>query len=633
MCEGPKFSAGLNSLHYQPYIDSFCFMGKLIERTLLICLAVESGFEIALNELYNHFFFVHPFPFIAVMLSLCYLFSSQLMFSKSRTMGLMIQNKRQMAIIFMEWVSWTGCFFFNSPTQTLAIQCLCFSFLRLNMNLCNIKERFVIISTLMLILCYCRELGDNPVIGPSRMFASESARTGGKFYACMYFLASIFVYLEAENSEDLTHVIEENRKNVTERRKTIIDKRARECLLGLWVCGFLLFGEVRPWIALNLMDLTWWRSSKLVAVTTLLLGISYLFLRNSRFGCNGGLKQYEVYLAGKLLVVMLYDSSVNELNLSFIECGTLAGIVGLTAMRELSDNLPRTLASTKTANRVCKSRLLILAVLFCMIIGGTAIRFKIHSINSYLSISYSDWSPWEKDDTSNPPPREPTAALLSDSWGAVVANSFLNDTDWLFNRAERWSKNNYLQLVVYDRLERGAMHYAPNVGREAAPMALFVYQYYHSLPEWTFFIHGHRLARHQNFDMRKFLEGAKQMFEENEDTVVYQLVSERLRADRGWKMEDWDSGQKIVAYKAWEVLFPMQERPKVLEACLYAQFAVHRSVLHRRSREEWGFLYRFFVSAPIAVWPFKDWHVGYIGELLWLQWFNEPLDRVLMVPT
>ena len=378
---------------------------------------------------------------------------------------------------------------------------------------------------------------------------------------------------------------------------------------------------------MNLSDFIWFWFAIVVATSSLISGIAFLSLaQKTDFFCSGKRLHLEAYMIVRLLVLMLYDSSREILNISPFQAICLALLLLLVAFTKPME--PVYGGNVRTfLIRLSTTRGFVWGMFLLVVVAGIVVRFSIHS---FSSITYRDWSPLVKEDSEIPVPNINMSERLGVAWGGIVTNSYNNDTDWLVSHQDLLHKQG-LEILIYDRRVPEAGHFAPNIGREATPMALFVYQYYNHLPDWTFFIHGHNMSFHQEFEMLELLLRARIMVEaERGEVSVFQLVAENDTA--GGLMFDWDHGQKICAYKAWEVLFPDEPKPEALEHCLYAQYAVHRSVLLRRSREDWGFLYRFFTSAPVSQWPFVDWHVGYIAELLWLHWFKEPFEAVRKVP-
>ena len=174
------------------------------------------------------------------------------------------------------------------------------------------------------------------------------------------------------------------------------------------------------------------------------------------------------------------------------------------------------------------------------------------------------------------------------------------------------------QLALYtsadNRLNHTRQHESRGHCSEASSYLLFIIQYYHQLPEYTIFIHGHRRSWHVRdiIQMTNNLNWTYILAHSQANAVPFYFSLNTL------SVYEFDERMWTITAAYWRQIFqgqlqPHTKRPPfpyVFHCC--AQFMVHRSAVLARPLSYWQHLYSWCRYTTV-----KPFYAGRIFEWMW----------------
>ncbi|PSN74939.1 hypothetical protein BS50DRAFT_27669 [Corynespora cassiicola Philippines] len=234
---------------------------------------------------------------------------------------------------------------------------------------------------------------------------------------------------------------------------------------------------------------------------------------------------------------------------------------------------------------------------------------------------------------AKPAPTQPHLAMptTDNPTGAIVAAVGMNtNLTWITE-----IKNPMWKLHRYNHDDPNpppSTHFPINKGNEAMAYLSYVINNYESLPDYSIFIHGHRLSWHQEGDMVDIINNFRlpalikagyaplrcdwypscpqEIRPIHHDAVVWGPGVHR--EDTEW----------VIAY-VWKALFgPDEELPETIASQCCAQFAVTRSAIQSRSKWEYERMRQWLVETYLI----NDVS-GRVFEKLWAYIFTKESVR------
>mmetsp|Transcript_24345 Transcript_24345/g.55064 ORF Transcript_24345/g.55064 Transcript_24345/m.55064 type:complete len:218 (+) Transcript_24345:1-654(+) len=170
------------------------------------------------------------------------------------------------------------------------------------------------------------------------------------------------------------------------------------------------------------------------------------------------------------------------------------------------------------------------------------------------------------------------------------------------------------------------LHVPVNSGNEVSSYLLYVTEYYHTLPEFTLFLHGHSEDWHQFYPVRFIVEHLS--------LQPYENVNNWLVNDRNTSNVHMRTLQSL-----WKELFQedlgdfphSQTGSAVFHEKCCAQFAVHRDRIRLRPLAFYKKLYDFVVNSAQGndAFAVDGYHtsMSYVMEFVWHYIFGEPTRK------
>jgi hypothetical protein len=174
-----------------------------------------------------------------------------------------------------------------------------------------------------------------------------------------------------------------------------------------------------------------------------------------------------------------------------------------------------------------------------------------------------------------------------------------------------WIKNINKPFIIASKNINNKTLYNPiNKGDEAMAYLSYIVKYYDTLPEFTFFCHGHYIDWHQNNRIDYIINNLKY---DKEYDNINNLSLDDVHVD-------FNNPYYKNLVNVWDELFQKElgdVQDKYLEKCC-AQFIVHRNRIRLRTKSFYNTILNYIINNN------KNKNIGYVLEYIWHVIFGEP---------
>ena len=182
-----------------------------------------------------------------------------------------------------------------------------------------------------------------------------------------------------------------------------------------------------------------------------------------------------------------------------------------------------------------------------------------------------------------------------------------------FNEDLTWITLSKYPVVVYSKTINLSYNYIPfNKVQEVPAYLKYIIDHYECLPEYTFFVHGHRQAYHQDAPIdviinRTILSG--QIINLNRPDWYVEITPATNKPDSNWAWVD----------ENWTNIFGSTlKKPDLLSFWPCAQFAVHCSCIQQYPKRFWEYIYAWCIETDL-----DNWLSSRIMEYCWYYIFTQ----------
>lgn len=183
------------------------------------------------------------------------------------------------------------------------------------------------------------------------------------------------------------------------------------------------------------------------------------------------------------------------------------------------------------------------------------------------------------------------------------------------------SSHELFPYIVTDEIPRVHLAVPANKGREAMAYLTYLIENWDNLPDYAIFIHGHRTAWHQKIDMVQMIRNLRVDVLEQVGYISFRCnwmpsCPAELRPIEHDAIV-WGDGQHLqetenALASAWPSLLPNVELPHTFASPCCAQFAVTRSAMQMRTKEDYTRMREWLLMTPL-----DDQVSGRVLEKIW----------------